>query len=138
MASGLFDPVDHDFTEEVEKGGERRVLVGSCRGILHAGSMAAARFRGMSKLDQQQRDKLGTALPEWKVDGEVLRRTFEFSNFTAAMGFVTKVAILAEKANHHPDIDIRWNKVTLALTTHDAGGLSEKDVSLATTIRSVI
>lgn len=92
----------------------------------------------MSKLDQKQREELGTTLPEWKVDGEVLRRTFEFSNFTAAMGFVTKVAILAEKANHHPDIDIRWNKVTLALTTHDVGGLSEKDVTLATTIRSVI
>ena len=92
----------------------------------------------MSRLDQQQRDELTTTLPEWKVDGEVLRRTFEFSNFTAAMGFVTKVAILAEKANHHPDIDIRWNKVTLALTTHDEGGLSDKDVDLATTIRSVI
>lgn len=70
-------------------------------------------------------------LVDWTVDGELLRRTFVFGDFTEAMGFVTRVAILAEKANHHPDIDIRWNKVTLVLTTHDAGGLTENDMALA-------
>jgi len=61
----------------------------------------------------------------------VIHRTYQFKDFPAAMKFVNAVARAAEKAWHHPDIDIRWNKVTLALTTHDAGGLTEKDFSLA-------
>jgi 4a-hydroxytetrahydrobiopterin dehydratase len=61
----------------------------------------------------------------------VIARTFEFKDFPAAMNFVNAVATLAEQAQHHPDIDVRWNKVTLALTTHDAGGLTEKDFALA-------
>ena len=60
-----------------------------------------------------------------------ISRTFEFKDFPAAIKFVEAVAALAEQAWHHPDIDIRWNKVTLALTTHDAGGLTEKDFTLA-------
>ena len=60
-----------------------------------------------------------------------LSRTFQFKDFPAAIKFVNAVAELAEKAWHHPDIDIRWNKVTLTLTTHDAGGLTEKDFVLA-------
>jgi 4a-hydroxytetrahydrobiopterin dehydratase len=91
----------------------------------------------MAKLSPEERTGLQSTVPAWTVDGEVLRRTFELSNFVAAMGFVTQVAILAEKANHHPDIDIRWNEVSLALTTHDEGGLTEKDVKLAAKIDSV-
>jgi 4a-hydroxytetrahydrobiopterin dehydratase len=72
-----------------------------------------------------------TALPQWRRDGEIISRTFEFPDFVAAMKFVNHVAKLAEQAQHHPDVDIRWNKVTLALTTHDAGGLTEKDFALA-------
>jgi 4a-hydroxytetrahydrobiopterin dehydratase len=71
------------------------------------------------------------ALPQWKRNGQVIARTFQFKNFPAAMKFVNTVADLAEQAQHHPDVDIRWNKVTLALTTHDAGGLTEKDFALA-------
>jgi 4a-hydroxytetrahydrobiopterin dehydratase len=71
------------------------------------------------------------ALPKWKRDGEIISRTYEFEDFPAAMKFVNAVAVLAEEAQHHPDIDVRWNKVTLALTTHDAGGLTEKDFALA-------
>jgi len=67
----------------------------------------------------------------WKKTGAVIRRTFEFADFPAAMKFVNAVARAAEKAWHHPDIDIRWNRVTLALTTHDEGGLTEKDFALA-------
>lgn len=85
----------------------------------------------MPVLTSAQRDELPDRLVDWTVDGELLRRTFVFGDFTEAMGFVTRVAILAEKANHHPDIDIRWNKVTLVLTTHDAGGLTENDMALA-------
>jgi 4a-hydroxytetrahydrobiopterin dehydratase len=70
-------------------------------------------------------------LKDWKRKGTEITKLFEHENFTRAMGFVTSVALLAEKANHHPDIDIRWNKVTLSLSTHSAGGLTEKDFQLA-------
>lgn len=71
------------------------------------------------------------ALPDWKKAGARLTRTFQFPDFPTAIRFVNQVARRAEEAGHHPDIDIRWNKVTLALTTHDAGGLTEKDFALA-------
>jgi 4a-hydroxytetrahydrobiopterin dehydratase len=85
----------------------------------------------MKKLSSTQ---IKTALPsvsDWKKKGDAISRTFEFKDFPAAIKFVNAVAKPAEKANHHPDIDIRWNKVTLVLSTHDAGGLTEKDFSLA-------
>jgi len=71
------------------------------------------------------------ALPDWKRNGQIITRTYEFEDFPAALKFVNAVAVLAEQAQHHPDIDVRWNKVTLALTTHDAGGLTDKDFALA-------
>jgi 4a-hydroxytetrahydrobiopterin dehydratase len=70
-------------------------------------------------------------IPDWKKEDALISRTFQFKDFPAAMKFVNAVAALAEQAWHHPDIDIRWNKVTLALTTHDAGGLTQKDFDLA-------
>jgi 4a-hydroxytetrahydrobiopterin dehydratase len=70
-------------------------------------------------------------VPNWKLQGATIVRTYEFKDFPAAIKFVEVVAALAEEAWHHPDIDIRWNKVTLTLTTHDAGGLTEKDFALA-------
>ena len=78
--------------------------------------------------------ELKTALksfPAWTRTGGEISRTYAFHDFRAAMKFVNAVARLAEKAGHHPDIDIRWNMVTLALTTHDEGGLTEKDFELA-------
>ena len=74
---------------------------------------------------------LGSTVPDWTRRGAVIRRTYEFTDFPLAMKFVNAVARAAERVQHHPDIDIRWNKVTLALTTHDAGGLTEKDFALA-------
>lgn len=71
------------------------------------------------------------ALRDWLRAGPVISRTYQFQDFPAALRFVNTVGDLAEQAQHHPDIDIRWNKVTLALTTHDAGGLTEKDFALA-------
>ena len=70
-------------------------------------------------------------VPKWKQDGQVISRTFEFKDFPGAIRFVNGVAQVAEAAWHHPDIDVRWNKVTLALTTHDAGGLTQRDFALA-------
>jgi 4a-hydroxytetrahydrobiopterin dehydratase len=67
----------------------------------------------------------------WKVESGELMRTFTFKDFRAALAFVNKVGEAAEKAGHHPDIDIRYNRVRLALVTHDAGGLTTKDFDLA-------
>jgi 4a-hydroxytetrahydrobiopterin dehydratase len=72
-----------------------------------------------------------TNLPEWKKKGTAIVRIYQFKDFVVAMKFVNAVAKLAEKFQHHPDIDIRWNKVSLLLTTHDAGGLTEKDFASA-------
>jgi 4a-hydroxytetrahydrobiopterin dehydratase len=74
------------------------------------------------------------ALPGWSFDGEVIERTFEFPDFPAAIRFVNKVAELAEQANHHPDIDIRYSKVRVASWSHDAGGVTNRDIKLATSI----
>jgi 4a-hydroxytetrahydrobiopterin dehydratase len=70
-------------------------------------------------------------IPGWKRRGAVIHRTFEFADFPAALRFVNAVGRAAEKAQHHPDIDIRWNRVTLLLTTHDSGGLTALDFALA-------
>jgi 4a-hydroxytetrahydrobiopterin dehydratase len=70
-------------------------------------------------------------MPGWSLLGKEIHRTFERKDFVAAMGFVTQVAIIAERADHHPDIDIRWNKVTITLSTHSAGGITAKDFTLA-------
>lgn len=66
--------------------------------------------------------------------GKEIKKTYALKDFVHAMGFVNSVALLAEKANHHPDIDIRWNTVTLALSTYSTGGLTEKDFNLAKAI----
>lgn len=85
----------------------------------------------MSLLDEAAiRDGLGR-LNGWNRQGASIRRTFEFKTFPAAIAFVDRVAVLAEEADHHPDIDIRYTRVTLALSTHSAGGLTARDFSLA-------
>lgn len=76
-------------------------------------------------------------LNHWQRDEDVISRQFKFSDFVGAMRFVNAVADLAEEANHHPDIDIRWNKVLLRLTNHSAGGLTEADFDLAGKIDGV-
>lgn len=70
-------------------------------------------------------------LTGWQVEAGELVRTFHFRDFRGALQFVNAVGELAEKAGHHPDIDIRYNQVRLALVTHDAGGLTDKDFDLA-------
>jgi len=73
-------------------------------------------------------------LPEWETNGKVLERTFEFEEFMDAIDFVNAVAEIAEEEGHHPDIDIRFNKVTLRLSTHSTGGITKLDIDLATKI----
>lgn len=85
----------------------------------------------MQKLsDDEIRTELAR-LPEWSETGEAIQRTYRFKDFVASMGFVTRVAEEAERGQHHPDILIRFNKVTLTLSTHDAGGITMKDFGLA-------
>ncbi|MBW3636251.1 MAG: 4a-hydroxytetrahydrobiopterin dehydratase [Armatimonadetes bacterium] len=91
----------------------------------------------MSKLTPSQIEKALQNLPDWKLENEKLRKTYEFEDFVAAMGFVIEVAQLAEEVGHHPDIDIRYNKVILALTTRDEGGVTERDVRLAREIEEM-
>ena len=67
----------------------------------------------------------------WTREGDELRTTIKLHDFAAALAFVNAVGAAAEAANHHPDIDIRWNKVHLALTTHDSGGITLLDLALA-------
>ncbi len=85
----------------------------------------------MAALSAQEVNTRLASLPQWKVESGELIRTFEFKDFRASLAFVNKVGDLAEAAGHHPDIDIRYNKVRLALVTHDAGGLTAKDFDLA-------
>jgi len=70
-------------------------------------------------------------LPGWSRRGDVLTKTFTFPQFMDGIDFVVRIAKLAEAANHHPDIDIRYTKVTCTLSTHDAGGITVKDLELA-------
>jgi 4a-hydroxytetrahydrobiopterin dehydratase len=76
-------------------------------------------------------------LSGWKIESGELVRTFELKDFVAALAFVNRVGELAENAGHHPDIDIRYNRVRLALVTHYAGGLTEKDFDLAGQIQGL-
>ncbi|MGO8757800.1 MAG: 4a-hydroxytetrahydrobiopterin dehydratase [Terracidiphilus sp.] len=71
------------------------------------------------------------ALLGWQIESGELVRTFQLPDFRAALAFVNRVGEFAEQAGHHPDIDIRYNRVRLALVTHSAGGLTEKDFELA-------
>jgi 4a-hydroxytetrahydrobiopterin dehydratase len=82
-------------------------------------------------LDETQLQRSLASLSEWELERGELVRTLTFNDFGHAMKFVNDVADLAEKAGHHPDIDIRYNKVRLALMTHDAGGITQNDISLA-------
>lgn len=70
-------------------------------------------------------------IPGWSPRAKTITRTFKFKNFPLSIAFVHRLADCAEKIQHHPDIDIRYDEVTLTLTTHDAGGLTAKDFTLA-------
>ncbi len=74
------------------------------------------------------------SLPGWSRRGDLLTRTYAFRTFPDAIAFVNRVAAAAESANHHPDIDIRYSRVTLSLSTHDAGGITQNDLDLAKAI----
>jgi len=88
-------------------------------------------MESIEKLSEDQIEAGLGDLPEWTQNGDAIQRTFGFDDFVQAMAFVNRVADRAEEVQHHPDILVRYAKVTLTLSTHDAGGLSEKDLSFA-------
>ena len=85
----------------------------------------------INKLDDGAIATAMAKVPGWTHKGDGIERRYEFKDFTHAFGFMARVALLAEKADHHPEWSNVWNKVDIRLTTHDAGGLSTRDFALA-------
>ncbi|MGC1461588.1 MAG: 4a-hydroxytetrahydrobiopterin dehydratase [Terracidiphilus sp.] len=92
----------------------------------------------MPALSEEDAKRHLAALPDWKIVSGELTRTFQFKDFRAALGFANRVGELAEEAGHHPDIDIRYNRVRLGLVTHDAGGITAKDFDLAGRVEKLL
>ena len=92
------------------------------------------------QLTDSERDQALAALSDWHLRDDKLAivREFRFADFSAAFAFMTRVALLAEKADHHPEWSNVYNRVEITLTTHDAGGLSRRDVAMATAIDALI
>jgi 4a-hydroxytetrahydrobiopterin dehydratase len=88
-------------------------------------------------LDDAARESLRSACPAWTIADDGLEREWRFPSFVEAFGFMTQVALLAERANHHPEWSNVYNRVTIRLTTHDLGGLSSCDADLAQAIDSL-
>jgi 4a-hydroxytetrahydrobiopterin dehydratase len=94
----------------------------------------------IEQLSEAERADALDGLPEWDYDDarDAITRTIVFTDFAEAFGFMTQVALLAERADHHPEWSNVWNRVEISLTTHDAGGLSERDIELATAIDAIL
>ncbi|ERT09366.1 putative pterin-4-alpha-carbinolamine dehydratase [Lyngbya aestuarii BL J] len=88
-------------------------------------------------LQETQVKEMASEVPDWKVEGKELKQVMKFKDFVTAMDFVNKLIEPAEAAGHHPDIAISYNTVTISLTSHDAGGLTEKDFAMAKQISSL-
>ena len=94
--------------------------------------------RAMDTLtDDRLRDELHR-LEGWEADGDTIRRTLEFDSFPEAIAFINRVATLAQAANHHPELTNVYSRVEVTLTSHDAGGVTEKDLELAERINGVV
>ena len=85
----------------------------------------------MAKLSDAEVEQALAGLDGWRREGETITRDFQFRDFVEALGFIAQVGLLAERANHHPNLSNVYNRVTIALSTHDEGGITERDVSLA-------
>ncbi len=91
----------------------------------------------MMRLSQEEIDEELKSLPGWSVVNEKLHKEFQFDNFNQAFGFMTRSAMEIEKMNHHPEWFNVYNKITIELTTHDAGGITENDINLAGILNSL-
>ena len=94
----------------------------------------------VTRLTEGHRRESLAAIPEWRYDEgrDAIARRFTFADFNQAFGFMTRVALLAEKADHHPEWSNVWNRVDILLTTHDAGGLSQRDIHMAQAIDALL
>ena len=94
----------------------------------------------VDQLSEDERADALDALDEWDYDEgrDAISRNFTFDDFSEAFAFMTRVALLAEKADHHPEWSNVWNRVSIVLTTHDAGGLSHRDVTMAEAIDALV
>ncbi len=92
----------------------------------------------MPKLSPEEIEARLALLPGWRRAGQGIRKRYKFRTFPEAIAFVTRVAFLAEAANHHPDITVNYNRVTLALITHSENALTEKDFHLAAQIEKMM
>lgn len=94
----------------------------------------------VDQLSEAERADALDSLPDWDYDEgrDAITRTIVFTDFAEAFGFMTQVALIAERADHHPEWTNVWNRVEITLTTHDAGGLSERDVELAAAIDAIL
>lgn len=97
----------------------------------------AAGSTAISKLDDDTIRARLSEIPGWEFEAGKLHRTFLFENFVGAFGFMSQVALMAEARNHHPDWSNVYNRVVIALNTHDAGGISERDFELAAAINAL-
>jgi 4a-hydroxytetrahydrobiopterin dehydratase len=89
------------------------------------------------KLQKDEIKSKLAALPGWELDGDEIQKKYKFEDFKSALAFVNKVGDLAEAADHHPDVELGWGKAKIELSTHSEGGVTEKDIALATQIEGL-
>ena len=92
----------------------------------------------VSLIEHNQLDSFIEKNPSWTIDNKTIKKEFKFDNFIDAFGFMSKVALLSEKMDHHPDWQNTYNKVKINLTTHDKGGITNNDIKLAESIDKLI
>jgi 4a-hydroxytetrahydrobiopterin dehydratase len=94
----------------------------------------------VARLTEGHRRESLAAIPEWSYDEgrDAITRRFTFRDFSEAFAFMTRVALLAEKSDHHPEWSNVWNRVDVLLTTHDAGGLSQRDIAMAQAMAALV
>jgi 4a-hydroxytetrahydrobiopterin dehydratase len=92
----------------------------------------------MTVISAEAAERRLASLPGWGIENGELVKTFNFKDFRESLAFVNRVGETAESAGHHPDIDIRYNRVRLSLVSHDAGGLTEKDFDLASGVNTLV
>jgi 4a-hydroxytetrahydrobiopterin dehydratase len=88
----------------------------------------------MPLLSEEEVERRLAALSGWEREGEAIRKSFKLEDFTGSVDFVNRITPVAEEMNHHPDLEISWNTVTVSITTHSEGGLTENDFELASRI----
>ena len=112
-------------------------MIGEPLGVSSTASLTTTKPPMPPRLSDLEIQRALGSLPGWARRADVLTKTFTFKKFSDGIDFVQRVARAAEKMNHHPDIDIRYTKVTCTLSTHDAGGITDNDLTLAGTIESL-